>query len=107
MVSCRDNTCVVSLFFDDRYLPVTNSDTESQLRTYIEAIRERFTAAYADKVEPIRPILKNIADGKKPVRRTCIADLCSVWYCTHILMCCLWIAHALAGGGAPGPTEAV
>jgi hypothetical protein len=70
LLTCRDSCCVVSLFFDDRQLPLTDADTERLLKSYIEAVKTRFVAAYSEKVEALRPAMKDIADGKNQVSLT-------------------------------------
>eukprot|EP00952_Eustigmatos_sp_NYUAD-ZCMA_P012649 50723-Eustigmatos_ZCMA.PRE.1 len=67
VLSCRDTCCVVALFFDDQQLKPSDPDTEKSLRTYMEAVRARFTATYGAKVEGMRPKLKDLADGKNQV----------------------------------------
>lgn len=67
VLTCKDPTCVVALFFDDRQLKPTDPETERLLRAYLEAVKQDFVASFKSKVEALRPTLKDIADGKNQV----------------------------------------
>ena len=86
VLTCRDATCVVALFFDDRQLKPTDPETERSLRAYLEAVKQDFVAAFKSKVESVRPTLKDIADGKNQVSLTkweapCLLLRCNTTYC--------------------------
>lgn len=73
LLTCRDSTCVVALFYDDRQLKTGDPDVEGLLRSYMEAVKNSFGATYGSKLESLRPTLRDITDGKNQVRQHLVA----------------------------------